>query len=134
MAVRKRRNREMRSQGWVYSLPYSLKLDRFGKVFVSILETEMFSCFWKKKVGIGIFFPWLCLTSVMAGRISFCLGTLFSSFKSLCWNLIELNFNNFSSDSQSNFKTGKYFSVISGIINTKVLMRIGFIQIDGCEM
>lgn len=33
------------------------------------------------------------------------------------------------------FRTGKYFSVISDIIvNSKASMKIGFIQIDGCKI
>lgn len=114
--------------------PHSLKLDRLGKVFVSFLETEMFSFFWKKN-GDWIFFfsIRLSLTSVMARRISFYLRDLFFSFKSLCWNLIELSFNNIWLRITRGFKTGNYFSVISGI-NSKVSMKIGFIQIDGCKI
>lgn len=41
--------------------PHSLKLDRLGKVFVSFLETEMFSFFWKKNEDWIFFFPLDCL-------------------------------------------------------------------------
>lgn len=130
------RDWEMWSQGRIYSLPPLLKAWQTWESISQLFRDWNVFILLGKKWGLHIYFfsIRLSLTSVMVRRISFYLRDLFFSFKSLYWNLIELSFNNIWLRITRDLKTGNYFSVISGIINSKVSMKIGVIQIDGCKI